>query len=92
MPATSSAASLMSDSTARLWHCATSRGPRSPAASAAKAVPSTSRTPSSTGSTPRRAQARSRNDDAGTTVTTTRPSARNMPTVRSATSGDPGTA
>ena len=91
-PEASSAASFTSPSTARLWHCATRSGPRSPAASTAKAVASTSRTPASTGSIPRRAQARSRNDSAGTTSTETRGSSRNNATVRSATSGEPGTA
>ncbi len=42
----------MSDSTCRLWHWATSSGPRSPAASTAKAAPSTSRTPAATGIDP----------------------------------------
>ena len=73
--------------------CRTARptsGPRSPAASTANRWPSTRRTPAASGSTPSRAQARSRNDSAGTTSTSTRSSARSSSTVRSATSGEPG--
>ena len=84
-PAASSPASLISDSTARLWHWATSSGPRSPAASTAKAAPSTSRTPAATGSIPNRSQAKSRNEGAATTSTVTRSSSRSSTTVRSAT-------
>ena len=50
--AASSRASLMSDSTWRVSHWATSSGPRSPAASTANRWPSTMRTPDATGSTP----------------------------------------
>ena len=70
MPA--SRASFTSESTWALSHWATSSGPRSPAASTAKRWPSTTRTPTATGSTPRRTQARSRNDSAGSTSTSTR--------------------
>ena len=59
----------MSDSTNAESHWATSSGPRSPAASTAKRWPSTRRTPAASGSTPRRAHARSRNDSDGTTST-----------------------
>ena len=47
----------------------TSSGPRSPAACVSNRRPSTSRAPSATGSTARRAHARSRNDSAGSTST-----------------------
>ena len=50
------------------------------------------RTADSTGSMPSRAQARSRNDIAGSTTQRTRSSARSVRTVRSSTSGEPGTA
>ena len=69
---TSPTASLMSDSTSRSSHWPTSSGPRSPAASVANRWPSTRRTPASTGSTPSRTQARSRNESAGTSSTATR--------------------
>ena len=64
------------DKTSLDQHCATSSGPRSPAAMVANALPSTRRTPADTGSTPSRAHARSTNDSAGTIVTDTRGSAR----------------
>ena len=67
-----STASLISESTARVSHCATSSGPRSPAASTPNRCPSTSRTPAASGSTPSRAHARSRNDSAGRISTSTR--------------------
>ncbi len=82
----------MSDSTSLESHWATSIGPRSPAASTANRCPSTRRAPAATGSIPTRAQARSANDIPGTTSTVTRGSASSSSTVRSATSGDPGTA
>ena len=60
---------------------------------AARSAPaSTRRTPSASGSTPSAAQARSKKESAGRAVTSTRPSARSRSTLRSATSGDPGTA
>ena len=65
----------MSDSTWGWSHWPTSSGPRSPAASVAKRRPSTSRAPRATGSTASRAHARSRNDRAGSTSTSTRSSA-----------------
>ena len=91
-PLASSAASLMSDRTHGAWAWAMSSGPVDPAAAVAKSCPSTSRTPASTGSTPRRAQARSRNDIAGSTSTSTRSSASSSWTERSRTRGEPGTA
>ena len=65
----------MSDSTWSWSHWPTRSGPRSPAASVAKRRPSTRRAPSATGSTARRAHARSRYDSAGSTSTSTRSSA-----------------
>ena len=60
-PLASSAASLMSDSTQLAWVWAISSGPVDGRARVANSWPSTSRTPASTGSTPRRAHATSRN-------------------------------
>ncbi len=82
----------MSDSTHRAWVWAMSNGPVLPAADVANVWPSTSRTPDSTGSTPSRDHATSRNDSAGSSSTSTRSSARSSATVRSRTSGEPGTA
>ncbi len=87
-----STASFTSESTALESHWATSSGPRSPVASTAKRRPSITRTPDATGSTASRAHARSRNERPATTSTSTRSSASNISTVRSATSGAPGTA
>ena len=85
-----SRASFTSESTSGESHWATSSGPRSPAASTANRCPSTTRAPTATGSTPRRAHARSRNDNAGTSSTSTRSSATSSSTVRSATTGRAG--
>ena len=86
------APSLMSESRWRDQAWATRNGPGSRAATSGKAAASTSRTPAASGSMPRAAQARSRKERAGTTVTSTRSSARSSSTVRSATVGEPGTA
>ena len=91
-PVASSTASLMSDSTHSAWVWAISTGPLTPAAAVANSCPSISRTPDSTGSMPSRAHARSRNDIAGSTTQSTRSSACSRRTVRSSTSGEPGTA
>ena len=79
-PLASSTASLMSDRTQSACVWAISSGPADPAAAAAKSWPSTSWTPTSTGSMPSRAQATSRNDSAGRTSTATRSSARSSST------------
>ena len=91
-PVASSAASLMSDSTQSAWVWAISIAPVTPAAAVANSWPSISVTADSTGSMPSRAHARSRNDIAGSTTQRTRSSARSVRTVRSSTSGEPGTA
>ena len=66
-PRCSSSASLTSDSTNWLSHCATSSRPLNSASS--KARPSTTRTSPSIGSTPRRTHARSANDTPATSCT-----------------------
>ena len=83
---------MTDDSTDRDQHCATSSGPGSPAAWTPKLSASTSRTPASIGSIPRRVQASSQKDTPGTTSSWIDESDCRSSTVRSATDGDPGTA
>ena len=66
-PVASSTASLMSDSTQSAWVWAISTAPVDAGRGGGELVPVDSRTPTSTGSMPSRAQARSRNDIAGST-------------------------
>ena len=85
---TSSSASLTSESTNRVSHCASSIAPAKPAESTANVRASTTRAPV-IGSMPSRFHARSANERPGT-ISMSMPAPRSSTTVRSATDGLPG--